>query len=79
MESVGITGDPLTARQAFMSRHQGASKAVKNYVTDLKKLFKESYPDESQMSPNLLERFLTGLSLPICHQLLLKGKPSALE
>ena len=46
MESVGIARDPLTAGQAFMGRHQGAGEAVRDYATDLKKLFKESYPDE---------------------------------
>ena len=79
MESVGIARDPLTAGQVFMGRHQVAGEAVRDYATDIKKLFKESYPDESQTSPILLQRFLTGLSPPICRQLLLKGKPFALE
>jgi len=38
----------------------------------------ESYPVEEQTSAILLQRFLTGLSPSICHQLLLKGKPSSL-
>ena len=51
MESVGIARDPLTTGQAFMCRHQGTGEAVRDYVMDLKKLFKESYPDESPNSP----------------------------
>ena len=52
---------------------------MRDYATDLKKLFQESYPEESQASPILLQRFLTGLSPPVCHQLLLNGKPGALD
>ena len=79
MESVGIARDPLTAGQAFMCCHQGVGEAVRDYATDLKKLFQESYPEESQASPILLQRFLTGLSPPVCRQLLLNGKPGALD
>ena len=71
MKSVGIARDPLTAGQAFMCRHQGVGEAVRDYATDLKK--------GSQASPILLQRFLTGLSPPVCCQLLLKGKPGALD
>ena len=45
----------------------------------LKKLFKESYPEEAQSSRIFLQRFLTGLAAPICRQLLLKGKPTTIE
>ena len=79
MEGVGISRDPLTTGQAFMSRHQSTGEAVRDYAADIKKLFKESYPEEAQTSPILLQRFLTGLSPPICRQLLLRGKPTTLE
>ena len=79
MQSAGILRDPLTAGQAFMSRHQLAGETVREYEMNLNKLFKESYPDEGQASPILLQKFLTGLSPPICRQLLLKGKPSSLS
>jgi len=79
MEAVGIARDPLTAGQAFMSRHQSVGESVRDYAADIKKLFKESYPEEAQSSPVLLQRFLTGLAAPICRQLLLKGKPTAIE
>jgi len=65
MEAVGITRDPFTAGQAFMSQHQSAGETVRDYAVDIKKLFKESYPEEAQSSPILLQRFLTGLAAPI--------------
>jgi len=78
MESAGTRRDPLTAGQAFMSRHQLPGETVRDYAMNLRKLFTESYPDEEQTSAILLQRFLTGLSPSICRQLLLKGKPSSL-
>ena len=78
LESAGILRDPLTAGQAFMSRHQLTGETVRDYATNLRKLFTESYPGEEQTSAILLQRFLTGLSPSICRQLLLKGKPSSL-
>ena len=79
MEGVGIARDPLTAGQAFMSRHQSAGEAVRDNTADIKKLFKEAYPEEAQELPILLQRFLTGLAPPICRQLLLRGTPTTLE
>jgi len=79
MEAVGIACDPLTAGQAFMNRHQSAGETVRDYAADIKKLFKESYPEEAQSSPILLQRFLTILAAPIGRQLLLKGKPTTIE
>ena len=73
MESMGIARDPLTAGQAFMCCHQGAGKAVRDYVMDLKKLFKKSYPDESPNSPILLQRLLTGLHHQYAASFCLKG------
>jgi len=48
MEAAGIVRDPLTAGQAFMNRHQSAGEIVRDYAADIKKLFKESYPEEAQ-------------------------------
>ena len=62
-----------------MSRHQSAGETVRDYAADIKKLFKEAYPEEAQASPILLQRFLTGLAPPICRQLLLRGTPTTLE
>ena len=79
MKGVGIARDPLTAGQAFMSRHQSAGETVRDYTADIKRLFKEAYPEKAQASPILLQRFLTGLAPPICRQLLLRGTPTTLE
>jgi len=79
MEAVGIVSDPLTAGQAFMNQHQSAGETVRDYAADIEKLFKESYPEDAQSSPILLQRFLTGLVAPICCQLLLKDKPTTIE
>ena len=79
IKGVGILRDPLITGQAFMSRHQSAGETVRDYVADIKKLFKESYPEEPQTSPILLQRFLTGLVPSICRQLLLRGKPTMIE
>ena len=79
MEAVGIARDPLTTGQAFMTRRQCAGETVRDYAADINKLFKESYPEEAQSSPILLQRYLTSLATPICRQLLLKGKPTTIE
>ena len=55
-----------------------AGETVRDYAMHFSKLFKESYVEEQQTSAILLQKFLTGLSPPVCHQLLLKGKPSSL-
>ena len=47
-------------------------------MADLKKLFTEAYASENLTSTILLQRFLTGLLLPIHCQLLLLGKPETL-
>ena len=78
-KQAGLVRDPLTAGQLFMSRHQLPGEKVKDFVMELKKLFAESYPTEALTSAILLQRFLTGLSPPICRYLLLKGQPSTLD
>lgn len=45
----------------------------------LKKLFKQAYPNEELTSAILLQCFLTGLTSPICRQLLLCGQPTTFE
>ena len=71
MEAVGIVHDPLTAGQAFMSRHQSAGETVRDYAADVKKLFKESYPEEALSSPIFLQRF----NWPCCTYML----PASIE
>ena len=71
--------DPLTASQSFMSCREVPGEKVKDFATDLKKLFVESYPNEQIMSAILLQQFLTGLSPAISRQLLLNGKPTTFE
>ena len=58
--------DPLSAGQLFMTRHQLPGEKVNDFASKLK-------------SAILLQRFMTGLSLPICRQLLLKGQPNTLD
>ena len=46
---------------------------------NLKKLYKQAYPEESGASGILLQHFLMGLKTSISRQLLLRGKPDNLE
>ena len=62
-----------------MTRHQLPGEKVSDFASELKKLFVESYPSEETTSAILLQRFMTGLSLPICRQLLLKDQPNTLD
>ena len=57
--------------------NRGSSERLCNESMEIK-LFTESYLDEEQTSAILLQRFLTGISLFICLQLLLKGKPMSI-
>ena len=45
----------------------------------LKKLFKQAYPEEDSTSSILLQRFVMGLKTPVSMQLLLRGKPDTFE
>eukprot|EP00731_Ephydatia_muelleri_P006855 Em0003g1103a len=45
----------------------------------LKKLFKQAYPEEDSASGILLQRFVMGLKTPVSRQLLLRGKPDTFE
>ena len=79
MKDAGLVRDPLSAGQLFMTRHQLSGEKVNDFASELKKLFTESYPSEAMTSAMLLQHFMTGLSPPICRQLLLKGQPTTLE
>lgn len=75
----GLSADPLVAARKFMTRSQGTSESVADYLAELKKVFKRAHPTESLDSTVLLQKFLTGLRAPICQQLLLKGRPDTLQ
>ena len=79
MTQAGLLRDPLAAAQSFMSRCQKPCEKVNDFVSDLRKLFVEAYPREEVTSTILLQRFVTGLLPAISRQLLLKGKPAALD
>ena len=79
-DRAGITRDSLTSARAFSERKQGAHESVRDYAIDLKKLFKEAYPDEdTAKSAVLLQGFLGGFRPEITRQILLKGTPSKPE
>ena len=48
-------------------------------ASELRKFFTESYPSKAMMFTILLQYFMTSLSPPICHQLLLKGQLTTLD
>lgn len=75
----GLSADPLVAAGKFMTRSQGTTESVVDYLAELRRLFKLAHPTESLDSTVLLQKFLTGLRAPICRQLLLKGRPSTLQ
>ena len=79
-DRVGITRDSLTSGRAFLECKQGTNESVRDYEKDLKKLFKEAYPDEdTAKSAILLQRFLGGFNPEITRQILLKGTPRKSE
>ena len=71
--------EPLEAGKLFMVRSQQEQEKVTEFAMNLKKLFKQAYPEESSASGILLQRFLMGLKTSISRQLLLRGKPDTLE
>ena len=71
--------DPLEAGRLFMARSQLEHEKVMEYAMNLKKLFRQAYPEESVTSGILLQRFVMGLKTPISKQLLLRGKPDTLQ
>ena len=50
MTKVGLVRDPLTSSQLFMTRSQHSGERILDFVSDLKKLFKEDYSTEDYTS-----------------------------
>ena len=78
-EKAGLMKDPLMASRSFNQRNQSPNEKVDEYASELKRLFKQAYPDEDMASTVLLQKFLTGLHPPIARQRLLKKKPDNLS
>ena len=78
-EKAGFKTDPLVASRKFNLRDQQPNERVNDYTSDLKRLFKQAYPDEGTNSAVLLQRFLTGLQPPVARQMLLRKKPENLS
>ena len=62
-----------------MARSQLEKERVAEFAMQLKKLFKQAYPEERSTSGILLQRFVLRLKTPISTQLLLRGKPDTFE
>lgn len=75
----GLIKDPLVASRSFNQRSQLLNEKVDEYASELKRLFKQAYPDEDMGSTVLLQKFMTGLQPPIARQMLLKKKPENLS
>eukprot|EP00731_Ephydatia_muelleri_P035641 Em0144g11a len=75
----GIKKDPIVAARYFNSRYQDDRERVMDYATQLRKAFKEAYPEEDVGSEVLLQTFLSGLRPSIAHQVMLKGRPTVLD
>eukprot|EP00731_Ephydatia_muelleri_P033860 Em0040g10a len=71
--------EPLEAGKLFMTRSQLERERVMEFAMQLKKLFKQAYPEEDSTSSILLQRFVMGLKTPVSRQLLLRGKPDTFE
>ena len=63
-EKAGLMKDPLMASRSFNQRNQSPNEKVDEYASELKRLFKQAYPDEDMASTVLLQKFLTGLLPP---------------
>ena len=79
MTRAGLARDPLTAGKIFISRCQLPGEKAEDFANDLKKIFKQAYPEEELTSGILLQRFLTGLVAPVSRQMLLRGQPTTFE
>jgi len=75
----GLIKDPLVASRSFNRRSQLLNEKVDEYASELKRLFKQAYPNEDMGSAVLLQKFMTGLQPPIARQMLLKKKPENLS
>ena len=72
----GLRKDTVTATRQFQSR-QG--ERVNRYLTDLKRLYNEAFPEEEVTSKVFLTKFVSDLRPDITQQLLLQGQPDSLE
>ena len=79
MRKAGLAQDPLTAGKLFISHCQRPGEKAEDFAEQLKKLFKQAYPDEELTSGILLQRFLTGLTAAVSRQMLLRGQPTTFE
>ena len=79
MMRAGLARDPLTAGKIFISRCQLPGEKAEDFENDLKKIFKQAYPEEELTSGILLQRFLTGLVASVSRQMLLRGQPTSFE
>lgn len=75
----GLARDPLTAGKVFISWCQLPGEKAEDFANDLKKIFKDAYPDEELTSVIQLQRFLTGLVALVSRQMLLHGQPTTFE
>ena len=75
----GIDKDPLKASKLFNERCQGSQEKPVDFASELRKLFKQAFPEEDTKSVVLLQRFLTGLKPQISCQILLRKRPETLE
>ena len=66
----GIKKDPILAARYFNSRYQDDRESVMDYATQLRKSFKEAYPEEDVGSAVLLQTFLSGLRPSIARQVI---------
>ena len=60
-ELTRLCREQLEAGKLFMVRSQQEQEKVTEFAMNLKKLFKQAYPEESSASGILLQRFLMGL------------------
>ena len=79
MTRAGLIKDPLTAGKIFISRCQHANEKAEDFANDLRKLFKQAYPDEDVTSGILFQHLLTGLHVPESLQIQLHGQPTTFE
>ena len=78
-KKAGIDKDPLKASKLFNERCQGPQEKPVDFASELKKLFKQAFPDEDTKSAVLLQRFLIGLKPQISTQILLRKKPETFQ
>ncbi|KAL5516223.1 hypothetical protein EMCRGX_G001504 [Ephydatia muelleri] len=65
--------EPLEAGKLFMTRSQLERERVTEFAMQLKKLFKQAYPEEDSTSSILLQRFVMGLKTRSLGRVLSEG------